>query len=140
MTALTVPRNTISKGEVIVRKWPVAASTKCIAGGTAMLASTGGVKPAVAAPSNKNCIGIFGETVDNSSGSLGDKEVTVLEGSFQLSGTGFQASDVGGFAYSSDDQTCSNTQGTNEPRTGIVSRYESATLVWVRMSLEIARL
>lgn len=140
MAALTGARVTESKGDLKPREYKVAASALCYAGGIAMLASTGGVKPATAEASNKGCVGVFAETVDNSSGSLGDKVVKVLEGTFKFAGTTLSDADVGSLVYAEDDQTVDETQATNEPRAGILEKIDSTSIGWVRMSLEIARL
>lgn len=135
MTALTAQKDRISILGGIEQETsvPVAASTKIYQGALVMLLSTGYGTNAAASASNKGCVGVAMETVDNSSGSAGDKSIKVKSGRFLISGTGFSAASVASHIYASDNDTVSTTQGTNEPLVGTVERYVSSTSVYAQI-------
>lgn len=139
MTALSAARVTRSKRIDGRRNYPLAA-VKAYAGSLIMLNSAGFATPAAAVASNKNCVGVAESTVDNSGGSAGDKSIVVLEGIFNFAATTIAQSNLGSFAFASDDQTVDETQGTNYPRAGIIEEYVSASEAWIEVSAKIAAL
>jgi len=97
-----------------VRRFDVAAATTCEKGLFAMLDASGDCEPGATA-TGKTAAGRFEETVDNSGGSAGDKEVDVKAGIFRWdnsSGDPVDASHVNGTAYIEDSQTVAATDGT----------------------------
>lgn len=129
MAALTERRKTNLVGEPgPVRNYPVKASVKPIAGGIAVL-SAGYAAPGTTAL-NLIAVGMFEQTVDNSSGSNGDKNVDVREGSYKWgnssAGDAITQADVGKDCYIVDDQTVAKTDGTGtRSRAGKITKVES---------------
>jgi len=70
--ALSKDRNTPQRIDAKDRAFDVAASTKCIAGGIAVLDASGNAAPGSTA-TGLVVVGRFEETVDNGSGSAGDR-------------------------------------------------------------------
>ena len=109
MAALTEPRNTkITKG--VVRSFPLAA-VKALAGGIAVMNSSGFAEPATAA-TGKKVLGMFEETVDNTGGAAGALSVKVrnapdeayLFADGAAPGAATNAN-IGDTVYAADDQT-----------------------------------
>ncbi|MFZ5774032.1 MAG: hypothetical protein ACOY3Z_00910 [Thermodesulfobacteriota bacterium] len=132
--ALTADRNTPMKdGDLI--PMPVAASTKCYAGGMAVANATGYAAPGSTA-ATLTYLGRFENTVDNTAGADGDKSVNVRRGrAFKWKNSGTdpvtQAS-FGKACYIVDDETVAATNGTNtRSAAGIVIGVESDG-VWVQ--------
>lgn len=137
MAALSAARMTKSQELGVKRKFPLAA-VACYKGGLAMINSAGYVTPATASASNKGCVGIFVDDVDNSGGSAGDLSVEVQEGEFLFVGVGLTQAEVGDVCYASDDQTFSNAQASNEPQAGKLVEYVSATSGWIAVGAAFA--
>jgi hypothetical protein len=111
--ALSSARGTLKRAHG-PRSYLLAASVKAIQGGIAVLAG-GYAKPAVTA-TGLTAVGMFVETVDNSSGAAGAARATVEEGEFlfAISATDPVAqADVGAIVYLVDDETIAKTSGTN---------------------------
>jgi len=90
----------------------------------------------MAAEAGAKFAGISEFAVDNSGGSVGDLDGSVLrEGIFLMDGAGFAIADVGDVVYASDDQTISTTQGANELAIGKIVNFVSATQVWVDLEV-----
>lgn len=110
---------------------PVAASTTIYKGGMVCDNGSGAAVPA-ADTAGYVVVGIALEHVDNSSGSAGDRYVNVLAGqAFELVTSGAGAGNIGDYAYVTDDQTVALVPNTNNVVAGVVSRYVSATSVYV---------
>lgn len=111
MAALTDDRSTPSREGDLVN-YPMAAAAKIYGGG--MVSLDGGYAKAMVMEAAKQFAGRAEETVDNSSGSAGDKSVLVRSGrAFKwANAAGSNAitqADVGGKAYALDDQTVTDT-------------------------------
>ena len=137
MSALTDEKTIKTRNLGKTRGWPLAA-VKCYAGGKCMINAAGFATPATAEASNKGVVGWFTATVDNSGGSAGDETVTIQEGELQAAAVSIAQTAVGAVVYSLDDQTFDETQLSNQPRTGLCTEYNSATLGWVMCSLATA--
>lgn len=137
MTALTADRATGRRaGGSFV--YNAAAAVKCYAGGIAVLDSSGNVKPAVTATGLVS-VGRFSETVDNSSGSAGDKTAEVMRGIFKYNNSAaadeITAAESGDFCYLVDDQTVAKTNGTNtRSPAGVIVDVDSDG-VWVEIGV-----
>ncbi len=57
MAALTAERLTKSRGDLVLRIYPMAA-VQCFSGGMIMIDSAGFATPAAAAAGNKGCVGV----------------------------------------------------------------------------------
>ena len=137
MTALTKDRNTLF-AQPEVESYPVAASTKLYAGSMVMLNASGYAVPGADTASCK-FVGVAQEYVDNSSGSNGDKRVTVRRmGCFKFGYGGTAAiTDVGTAACLSDDQTV-NVAGslTNDIPCGRITQVDTTNNeVWIDIGL-----
>jgi hypothetical protein len=132
MAALTAERKT-PRREGHSRHVDVAASTKCYAGGIAVADSSGDAEPGTTA-TGKTVLGKFAETVDNSSGSAGDKKVEIEMGIFKWSnssGDPVGAADIESDCYIEDDQTVSKTDGgSSQSKAGRVVQIDTDG-VWV---------
>ncbi len=74
------------------------------------------------------------ETVDNSAGSGGEKNIKVRRrGSIVVVCSGFAQTDLGAIVYASDDQTVTKTS-TNNQKVGKVSEFISATSVRIDLA------
>lgn len=114
--ALSNPRTDIRYGEVKkVLIAPIAASTKAIQGGLAMI-DAGYFKPGAAATS-KIAAGVFRATYDNTSGSAGAIVGEVECGDFWFknssAGDAIAQADVGADCYIVDDETVAKTNGSS---------------------------
>jgi len=118
MAALTGPRpHTTRLGDdAVVPFWkiPVAAGVKIYAGALVVIRA-GYARPGATATGDL-AAGVAQETVDNSSGSAGDKVIAVRRGPHKFansaSGDLIAQADVGKFCYVVDDQTVAKTDGT----------------------------
>ena len=131
MAALTEARATASKA--VDRKFtlPVAASATIYAGGMVNINSSGyAVAATDSATDTRPAFGLALETVDNSSGSNGDKTVSLQEGIYLLGNDGLAQANVGGNALIKDDQTV-GAANVNGLIAGTVIEYVSASEVWV---------
>ncbi|TVO57535.1 hypothetical protein [Denitromonas halophila] len=138
MTALTKARNTrMRSGEVSGH--PVKAAIVCHQGGLAVL--DGGYAGPGRAATTLVAIGRFEETVDNSAGAAGDKQVRVSEGTFHFANSSagdlIAQADAGADCYIVDDQTVAKTNGSStRSRAGKIEAVD-ADGVWVRMGLGV---
>ena len=138
MAALTEARQTKSRSLGKRVSYLMKASTTIYAGGFVMIDSNGLATPATAEASNQGCVGVAAETVTSTAS--GGERIAVQEGIFLIGGASLAQSDVGSKAYASDDQTCSTTQGTNEPACGVVVEFVDASNGWVEVSLTGSKL
>lgn len=134
MTALTATRLTVSRNLGRKRSYP-AAAVQAYGGGLCMIGSDGYATPATAAVTNNSCPGVYTADFNNSSGSVGDIDITVQEGEFLFVGTSVVQGNVGERLYASDDQTVDETQGSNEPQAGIMTQFVSTTSCWLDVSM-----
>ncbi len=131
--ALTADRKTNMKdGELI--SVPVAAATKIYAGGLTVANATGFAAPGSVA-TTLTYLGRAEETVDNSSGADGDKNVLVRrKKAFKFKNYGSDLvtqADLGKTCYIFDDETVAKTNGTStRSAAGVVVGVESDG-VWV---------
>lgn len=137
MTALSAERYTKSRNLGAIRQYPLAA-VAAYKGGIIMINSAGYATPAADAASNKGCVGVALETVDNSGGSAGDKTINVQEGEYLFAGATLGQDDIGGVVYANDDQTIDETQAANQPVAGRLAEYVSASEGWVQIGLTTA--
>lgn len=101
--------------------------------GSLVMYNTAGYLAPAATAAGAIFAGVSLEMVDNSGGSAGDLACKhQLEGSFLLEGAGLAQSDVGEIVYASDDQTVTKTS-TNNPQVGKITKFVSATQVWVKL-------
>ena len=119
---------------------PIAASTKLYQGAMIALNSSGYAVTATDT-AGQRVIGRCEATVDNSSGSAGDKHVRVKRGTFAYANSGTNAitqAYVGKFAYVEDDHTVATT-ATNKTKAGRVVKIETTptgkAIVWVDFAL-----
>lgn len=113
---------------------PVAASTR-IYQGTLVFINASGYADDDTATGVNAFAGIAVAEADNSSGSNGDIEVEVLvEGDFELTGTGFAQTDVGMPIYADDNYACVLSLGSTSVRIGTIVRYVSSTKHIVRIA------
>jgi predicted RecA/RadA family phage recombinase len=137
MAALTDNKEVQEKEGKLI-DMPVVASDIIYKGAIVKINAAGYAAP-MAAEASAYLAGIAYEKADNSSGSAGDINCRVItEGSFLLEGSGFSQASVGDNVYASDDQTISDTQGTNEIKVGKIVEYVSATQVWVKINASVA--
>ena len=131
MAALTDQRQTASKELGAKISVPVAASETIYAGSLVNINSGGYAVSATDSASDKLAVyGVAVATIDNSSGSNGDKSVVLQEGIYQFANDGLSQSDVGDDCYVKDDQTVAASTTNNIPA-GKLMKYESASSVWV---------
>lgn len=133
MAALTAAKVRNTKGDGIVKSFPVNGGSIIYAGALVMLDAQRYARPAAALASNGGCVGIATKTVDNSAGSDGDLEVPCWAGLVEIPATSIAQAAVGGKVYASDDDTVDETQGTNEPTVGVLEEVVSSTKGWVRV-------
>lgn len=133
MTALTKAKVRNTKGDGVIKSFPVNGGSTIYAGAIVMLDAQRYARPAAALASNGGCVGIALETVDNASGSDGDVEVKCWSGLVELPATSIAQAAVGGLVYASDDDTVDETQGSNEPKVGVLEEVVSSTKGWVRV-------
>ncbi len=124
----------VSTGQIIkrrgrdgkVRALGVAA-TKVIYEGTLVYLDGGGDATDVKVDANSVFAGIARETVDNSGGADGDKNVEVwTDGEFTLPSSGLATADIGSDIHATDNYTTTKT-ATSNPKIGTLTSVESAT-------------
>ncbi|HWO99196.1 MAG TPA: hypothetical protein VNL74_01010 [Methylococcus sp.] len=136
MVALTAERNTQERtGEVF--SFPVKASTRCLAGGLAVI-DAGYAAPGRTA-TGLIAAGRFEETADNSSGAAGAIRARVRRGVFKFvnssGGDLIAQADIGNDCFIVDDQTVAKTNGTNtRSRAGKIVAVDSDG-VWVQVGI-----
>ena len=115
--------------------YPVKASTRIYQGGMVCTDSTGLAIKAAAAAGNR-FVGVAKEGVDRSASGAAEASVRVeSEGNFPFIGTGFSQASVGSVAYATDDETVTTSSGSNRPAVGVITRFVSATEVWVKINV-----
>lgn len=134
MTALTAERDT-KKKEAEFRVFSVAASTKIYQGSLVALDANGRAVPGSTATTLKG-LGRAEETVDNSAGAAGDKQISVRRGTFQFANSAsadlIAAKDIGANCYIVDDQTVALTSGSSTRSVAGIIHDVDANGVWVR--------
>jgi hypothetical protein len=85
------------------------------------------------------CRGVASETVDNSAGSAGDKQIEVEWGIHVLfDSTGITAADEGSLAYISDNNVVTNAAtATNDIPVGTITKYDGSNKTWVAVARDI---
>lgn len=137
MAAITRARQVQTRNLGAPHKLKMAAE-KIWAGALVMMNAAGYLANAAANASNAGCWGIAQETVDNSGGAAGDKEITIQECEVLLDATSIAVGDNGSPVYASDNHTIDETQGANEPRAGILVEFVSSTSGWVKVGIATA--
>lgn len=137
MAALTAERLTEKRdGKRYV--YPMAASKKIYQGSLVVLDASGNAEPGSTA-TGKIAVGMAVATVDNSSGSAGDKNVEIEAGVFKwdnAAGDALTAAEVGDTCYITDDQTVNKT-ATGKSAAGRLVALDSDG-AWVKMEPPIA--
>lgn len=133
MSALTKDRDTPERDGMLLNL-PVAAATKIYAGSIVALDASGNAVPG-AANATLKAVGRAEETVDNSSGSSGDKAIEIKRGVFRFANSAdadeIGRADIGGPAYLVDDQTVAKTSSSGtRPVGGLIVDIDAAG-VWV---------
>lgn len=130
MAALTADAQVAFAASQEKREYPVVAGGICYKGGLAGRDPAGYVKPF---EPGDDFVGIFWGTVDNSAGSAGAKQATVVTGGdFRFALTGAALANVGAPVFATDDATLAFT-GHPDAFVGRVINYLSANLALVRM-------
>lgn len=130
MTALTDNKEVGEKHRRLIEN-PVAASAVIFKGAIVMGNASGFLAPMNPAV-GITFQGMAYEKADNTGGANADINCKLLrEGLFEMAGSGFTQADIGKVVYASDDQTVSDTQGTNEVAVGKIAQVVSATKVYV---------
>jgi len=132
MAALTADRDT-DRREGDFYEYDVVASDIIYKGSIVLLDASGDAEPGSSAAS-LIAGGRAEETVDNSSGSAGDKTVRVRKGVFKWANSGtntIDATDIGDPAYVEDDQTVGNLS-TSQSSIGTIRAVDSDG-VWVEV-------
>lgn len=141
--ALTAPRNLDrlgDKADLDLFRAPLAATTKCFAGGAACLNASGQMVPASTATGLKT-LGVTEQTYDNSAGAAGDVLGEARAGVFAFknssSGDAIAQADVGADCYWVDDQTVAKTNGSSTRSVAgkVVQLSDDGTQIFVRCSL-----
>ena len=136
MAPLTADRNTPRRDGRSFSA-PVAAATKCYAGGIACLDASGNATPGAAA-TTLTPVGRFEQTVDNT-GAAGVKSVAILSGVFQYANSAdadlITRAEIGEVCYIVDDATVAKTNGgATRSRAGLIVDVD-ALGVWVELGL-----
>lgn len=129
-----------SWAETIRGPFPVklAANAVVYPGSLVMIKSDGYGAAAAASASNKGCVGVATEEVDNTGGSDGDVTVMVNEGVFRFAADTIAIGTVGTKVYADDDNTVDETQATDCPVAGLLRKVDSASSCWVEVSAALA--
>jgi len=133
MTALAAGVITQTRGEPqLFVSIPVVASDIIYEGGLVSVNSAGNAIPAADTASTL-FVGIADETVDNSAGAAGAKNVRVKCGVEALyTASSITLAMTGGIMYIVDDQTIDDAAGpTNDIACGILTEFVSTTSGWV---------
>jgi hypothetical protein len=140
MAAATAERNTVRGAESAFPVGPIPYKMKGavkIYKGTIVVLDAGFAKPGVHAGS-LIAVGKAVETVDNTAGADGAKEISVEEGIFKFTNHGTNtvvAANVGSDAYIEDDQTVGNLI-TGTSRVGKITKLDSNG-VFVKIGLGV---
>ena len=138
MAALSAARGTKSRSLGRKVSYLLKASTQVYSGGLIMIDSNGVALPAAASASNNGVVGVATESVLSTAS--GGERITVQEGIFLFAATSITQGNVGEKMYSPDDQTIDETQGSNEPLTGVLVEFVSSTSGWVDIGLANSKL
>lgn len=142
MAALTDETNVQHKEHANIETFPVVGSDVIYRGALVMLNASGYAAPATPTAGSR-FLGIATETVDNSSGSNGDLNIEVfVSGRHQIPVT-TAVTDVGDKIYAETDNPAdctleSGTPTTNAQLIGRMMGRDSASLVWVDISIGYA--
>lgn len=135
MANLTVGRN-YRRQQGITRPYKMAASTK-LYGGSSVSLNTAGFAKLGADTASEKFVGVARDTVDNTTGANGDKDVIVWTSGvfdFNFSGTAVQAN-VGVKCYLVDDNTVALVATTtNDLLVGTITEFLSASKVRVAIT------
>lgn len=124
---------TISRKCVDRDSYPVAAAARIYEGTLAFLTVLGYLAAVTATGANRFA-GIALREVDNTDGSAGDLTAEVHAwGEFLLTGSGFTQASVGRDAFATDNYTITDAPSASGVRIGVITRYVSATKVYVRI-------
>lgn len=134
MTATTIERDTQRRDGKMV-ELPVLASTKVLSGTIAAITAAGFAQGGATATTLKG-VGVFDETVDNTTGANGDLKARVRrDGYFRFAnsaaGDQITVADIGNDCYMVDNQTVAKTNGTNTRSVAGKVRDVEAAGVWV---------
>lgn len=137
MTALAADRATPRRNGDRY-SYPVAASTKCYAGGIAVLDSAGNAKPGITG-TTLTAVGVFLATVDNSAGAAAAVSANIEPGVYRFgnssAGDLIAKANIGSSCYIVDDQTVALTNGSStRSAAGKIVDVDSAG-VWVKIGL-----
>ena len=136
MAALTADRDTVKKdGKNSV--YDVAASTVIYKGAIVCLNTSGEAVPMTVSTTLAKA-GKAKETVDNSAGAAGDKQVAVEHGIFKYdsgtSGDLIEADDIGKDCFGIDDQTVGLTNGgSTRSKAGVIHGVDTDGGVFVQI-------
>lgn len=142
MTALAAPKKTPNLGSegVVprVHDLSVKASSSIYAG--ALVVMNAGYAAKATTATGLIAAGVAQETVDNSSGSNGDKKVRVHTGTFKFKNSSstdqIGVTEIGKDVYIVDDQTVAKTDGSSSrSRAGKVMAIDADGDVWVLVGL-----
>lgn len=110
-----------------IRALGVAAG-KTLYEGTLCFEDAGGDATDVKADANTTFLGVVRETVDNSAGADGEKNVEFwTDGDFELPSGSLAAADVGVAIHATDNYTTTKT-ATSNPKIGTLTKFVSATV------------
>lgn len=136
MAALTEGRNTPRKYLAYTQKYKVAASTTIHEGGIVAVNSAGFLVMASDAAS-LTVVGVAEESVDNSSGSNGDKSAKVGKGVYAFNNAATNAvaqTNVADDGHVADDNTIATTS-TNTVTVGKILELDDDGNVWIEVGL-----
>ena len=135
MTATATDRNTPER-ESKKFQFPMAASTKGLAGTIACLNSSGYLVPGSTSTTLKT-VGIFDAVADNSAGSAGDIKGKVRRGCFKFANSAstdlIALTEVGSDCYIVDNQTVAKTSGSSSRSVAGKVRDVESDGVWVEI-------
>lgn len=131
---LTKERNTVTR-DPAVNAQPIAANAKVFMGALVVFNATGQIAPGSTAL-NLIAAGRAEETVDNTGGAAGAKNVTFRRGVFQfknLGGDPVVQADLGKDCFIHDDETVAKTNGGNTRSVAGKVRGVDSGGVWVEI-------
>lgn len=124
-----------SRGDIVTKYYLLASGVHCYQGSILMLGSDGYARLAAAAANNQGVPGIAMTEVNNT-GADGAAGVEAGFGLFELPVTSTAQGEVGHHVFASDDNTTSDTQGSNQPYVGTIEEYISTSRALVRVGPE----
>lgn len=134
LIASTTTSITVTRRDGSATKYPVAASTKTLAGAFAALDGSHNLVNATDA-SSRRVVGIHAQETDNSAGSAGDLSSIVEKGLFLVknsSGNAVTDAHIGQACFIEDNETVASSGGTNFVVAGIVEDVTTdGVWVWV---------